>query len=142
MNCKLNGEIANESLNMNNRSFNLTDFYYILLRSFKNSIIRGWKLEVLKAFCLFCGVIIGIILYPNDIGSDPSCSIDILNEFNISQITDQLFDFINGKRSNGELNVTYLLYINFCFGFIYMVSLTFLFPTEIKVNLLIQKTND
>ena len=134
-NCKLNGEIINEAMKMKQRSFNFTDFYYILCRSFKSTIIRGWKLEFIKAFCLFFGVLISIMLYPNDIGLDPSCPIDVLNDFNLTEITDQVYDAINGRRTNGEMNVNYMIVLCMYFGFIYMVSVAFLFTDEIKVSL-------
>ena len=134
-NCKLNGEIANEAMKMKQRSFNFTDFYYILCRSFKSSIMRGWKLEFIKAFCLFFGALLTIMLFPNDIGSDPSCPINVLNDFNLSEITDQVYDAINGKRSNGEMNVNYLIVLFLYFGFIYIMSVTLVFTDEIKVSL-------
>ena len=134
-NCKLNGEIANEAMKMKQRSFNLTDFYYILCRSFKSSIMRGWKLEFIKAFCLFFGALFTIMLFPNDIGSDPSCPINVLNDFNLSEITDQVYDAINGKRSNGEMNVNYISALFLYFGFIYIMSVTLIFTDEIKVCL-------
>ena len=107
----------------------------ILSRSIRKSIIREWKLQVLKAFCLLIGILIGIILYPNDIGSDSFCSIEVINEYNMRQITGLVFDFINGKRSNGELNVAYMAYIIFYFAIIYMVSLILVFSNQIKVGL-------
>ena len=133
--CKLNGEIINEAMKMKQRSFNFTDFYYILCRSFKSSIIRGWKLEFMKAFCLFFGALLIIMLYPNDIGLDPSCPIDVLNDFNLTEITNQVYDAINGRRTNGEMNVNYMIVLCMYFGFIYMVSVAFLFTDEIKVSL-------
>ena len=134
-NCKLNMEIANEAMKMKQRSFNFTDFYYILCRSFKSTIIRGWKLEFIKAFCLFCGPLFMMMLFPNDIGLDPSCPIDVLNDFNISEITDQVYDAINGKRSNGEMNVNYMIVLFLYFGFIYVMSVALIFTDEIKVSL-------
>ena len=119
---------------MNDKRFNLTDLWYLLLRSSKNSIIRGWKFEFMKAFCLFCGVLICIMLYPNDIGSDPSCSIDLLNEFNLTQITDQVYHAINGKRSKGEMNVSFLSLLLMMFSTLYIASITFNFPDQIKVS--------
>ena len=134
-NCKLNGEIANETMKTNNRSFDFSDFYYLLSRSFKSSIIRGWKIELLKMFGLFFGALIAITIYPNDIGSDPSCPIDVLNEFNMSEITNQIYDSINGLRTNGEMNVMYLIVLFFYFGGVYILSVTLVFANEIKVSL-------
>ena len=120
---------------MNNRKFDFTDFYYILFRSVKSSLIREWHFQFLRAFCLFFGVFLFITLYPNDIGSDPLCSIDLLNDFNLTQITDQVYDAINGKRSNGEMNVSYLIVLFLGFGLIYIQMITFVFPDEIKVRI-------
>ena len=134
-NCKLNGKIANESVKTNNRSFNLNDFYYLLSRSFKSSIIREWKMQLLKVFVLLFGVLMAITIYPNDIGSDPSCPIDVLNEFNMSEITIQIYDSINGKRTNGEMNVMYLIVLFFYFGGVYILFVTLVFANEVKVSL-------
>ena len=140
-NCEINGEIVNETMKKNNRSFNFTDFYYLFSRSFKSSIIRGWKYEFIKAICLLAGVLLTIIIYPNLIGSDPSCPIHVLNEFNLSEITEQIYNSINGKRSNGELNVSYLIELFFYFGYVYVVFLTLVFTNEIKVSLYNQMLN-
>ena len=134
INCKLNAEIANEIMKKNQRSFNFTDLYFLLSRSIRNSIIRGWKLEFLKAFCLLIGILSLIIIYPNDIGSDPLCPIDVLNEFNITKITNQVSDFINGKRSNGELNVAYLILMLFYSTIVLNLSVIFSFPNEFRVS--------
>ena len=70
------------------------------------------------------------MLFPNDIGSDPSCPINVLNDFNLSEITDQVYDAINGKRSNGEMNVNYISALFLYFGFIYIMSVTLIFTDE------------
>ena len=134
-NCKLIGEIVNETMKTNNRSFNLSDLYYLLSRSFKGSIMRGWKIQFLKVFGLLFGVLMAITIYPNDIGSDPSCPIDVLNEFNMSEITIQIYDSINGKRTNGEMNVMYLIVLFFYFGGVYILCVTLVFANEVKVSL-------
>ena len=134
-NCISNGQLMNEDQITNNRRFNFTDFYYVLRRSIKSYIIREWHLQLLKAFCLFCGVFMCIALYPNDIGLDPSCSIDLQGKINISDITDQIYDAINGKRSKGEMNVSYLIVLFLGFGLVYIECIAFVFPDEIKVSL-------
>ena len=111
----------------------MNDFYYILCRSIKSSIIREWNLQFLKAFCLFGVAILFITLYPNDIGSDPSCSIDLFSEKNLTKITQSIYDAINGKRSKGEINVSYLIVLFLGFGLVYIECITFVFPDEIKV---------
>ena len=98
-------------------------------------MIREWHLQLLKAFCLIFTALLCVGIYPNDIGSDPSCSIDLLNEFNLTQITDQVYDVINGKRSDGEMNVSYLSILFLVFGLIYIQMITFVFPDEIKVRI-------
>ena len=133
-NCISNGQLINENRITNNRKFNFTDFYYILCRSIKSSIIREWNLQLLKGFCLICTALLCVGIYPNDIGSDPSCSIDLLNEFNLTQITDKVYDAINGKRSKGEMNVSFLPLLLMMFGVLYIASITFYFPDEIKVS--------
>ena len=132
MNCF--GEIANENKRMNDKRFNLTDLWYLLLRSSKNSIIRGWKFQFIKALCLFAGVLFALILYPNHIGLDSSCPIDITTDVNISEINDRIYDFVNGKKKDAELNVNYLVILVFYFGFVYSISITFVFANEIKVS--------
>jgi len=134
-NCISKGQVINENRITNNRKFNFTDFYYILCRSMKSSLIREWRSQFLRAFCLFFGVILCLVVYPNDIGSDPLCSIDLLNDFNLTQITDQVYDAINGKRSDGEMNVSYLIILFLVFGLIYIQMITFVFPDEIKVRI-------
>ena len=134
VNCNFNGEFANRTMKMNQRSFNFSDFYSLLSRSFKSSIIRGWKYQFIKAFCLLFGVLACVTIYPNLIGSDPSCPIDVLNEFNISEITEKIYNSINGKRSNGELNVNYLIFLIFYFSGVYMIAETLVFTNEIKVS--------
>ena len=134
-NNKYNGEIVNKIIRSNDRKFNFTDFYLLLARSFKSSLIRGWKFELIKAFCLFLGVLLAIMIYPNDIGLDPSCPINVLNEFNVSEITNQIHDSINGKLTNAQLNINYLIILFFHFAFVYIVSLTLVFSNEIKVSL-------
>ena len=133
-NCISNGQLINENRITNNRKFNFTDFYYILCRSIKSSMIREWHLQLLKAFCLIFTALLCVGIYPNDIGSDPSCSIDLLNEFNLTQITDKVYDAINGKRSKGEMNVSFLPLLLIMFGALYIASITFYFPDEIKVS--------
>ena len=133
-NCISNGQFINENRITNNRKFNFTDFYYILCRSIKSSMIREWHLQLLKAFCLIFTALLCVGIYPNDIGSDPSCSIDLLNEFNLTQITDQVYHAINGKRSKGEMNVSFLPLLLMMFSTLYIASITFNFPDEIKVS--------
>ena len=137
LNCILNGENKRETIKPNNKSFNFMDFYYLLSRSFKNSVIRGWKLELIKAFCLMIGLLFLIILYPNDVGSDPSCPIDITSDVNLTETTNRIYDFANGKKKDAELNVAYLVLLIFYFGFVYGISISFLFPNEIKVSMFI-----
>ena len=116
----------------NKRKFNLTDFYYILCRSTKSSIIREWDLQLIKSFCLIFVILLGIILYPNDIGSDPSCLIELSDQENLTEL---VYNTINGKRSKGELNVSYLIFMFYSFGLIYIECITFAFPGEIQVSL-------
>ena len=127
-------EITNKNKRTNDKRLNLTDLWYLLLRSSKNSIIRGWKFEFMKALCLFSGVLFVLILYPNHIGLDPSCPIDITTDVNISEITDRVYDFVNGKKKDAELNVNYLVTLVFYFGFVYSISITLVFVNEIKVS--------
>ena len=134
-NCKIHGEIANKTMKKNDKSLNFTDFYYLLSRSFKSSIIRGYKYQFIRAICYYAGVLLAIITYQNLIGLDPACPIHVLSEFNLSETTEQIYNSINGKRSNGELNVSYLIEIFFYFGYVYVVSLTLVFTSEIKVSL-------
>ena len=100
----------------------------------KSSIIREWRWQLLKCFCLFIIAFYYISIYPNDIGSDPLCAIDINDDLNISQITQQIYDAINGKRTKAELNVNYLFCTIFSFCIVYSISLTFVFSGEIKVS--------
>ena len=118
----------------NKRSFNFTDFYYLFHRSVKSSIIRGWKLELLKAFCLLLGGFLITIFYPNDIGQDASCPIHVINQFNISQITDKIYDVLNGNRSKAELNTYYLAIFIGYFGLVYIECVTLVFSNQIKVS--------
>ena len=133
-NCISNGQLINESRITNNRKFNFTDFYYILCRSVKSLLMREWHLQLLKAFCLICTALLCVGIFPNDIGSDPSCSIDLLNDFNLTQITDQVYDVINGKRSKGEMNVGFLPLLLIMFLTLYITTVVFNFPNEIKVS--------
>lgn len=133
-NCIANGQVLKEKRISNNRKFNLTDFYYILCRSMKSSLIREWHLQSFKAICLLSGVILLSILFPGDIGSDPSCPIDLINDANLSEITDEIYDVINGKRSKGEMNICYLILLFFIFSLIYNTCIAFVFPDEIKVR--------
>ena len=133
-NCISQGQVINENKITNNRKFNFTDFYYILCRSIKSSMIREWHLQLLKAFCLICAALLCVGIYPNDIGSDPLCSIDLLNELNLTQITDQVYNVINGKRSKGEMNASFLPLLLLMFGTLYIASIAFYFPAEIKVS--------
>ena len=132
-NCISNGQLMNEKQIMNSKKFHYIDFYYILCRSMKSSMIREWHLQFLKASCLFGVAILFIILYPNLIGSDPSCSIDLSSRKNLTQMTQSIYDAINGKRSNGEINVSYLIVLFLGFGLVYIECITFVFPDEIKV---------
>ena len=132
-NCISNGQLINEKRMMNNSKLNYMHFYYILCRSMKTVIIRKWHLQFLKAFCLLALVILFIALYPNHIGSDPSCSISLFNQENLTQITQLIYDSINGKRSKGEINVNYLIVLFLGFGLVYIQCITFAFPDEIKV---------
>ena len=118
----------------NIRRFNFLDFYYLLHRSIKSSIIREWKVQLLNAFCLFVVGLFYISIFPNDIGSDPLCSFGISDEFNSSEIAELIYDTINGKRSKAEININYLSALFCTFGFVYMVRITFMFPDEIKVR--------
>ena len=133
-NCILDEQLISAYRISNNKKFNLTDFYYILHRSIKSSIIREWRWQLLKCFCLFIIAFYFILIYPNDIGLDPLCAIDINNDSNVNQVTEQIYDAINGKRTKAELNVNYLLCLIFSFGSVYSISLAFLFPGEIKVS--------
>ena len=133
-NCISNGQMANANRMTNNRKFNLTDFYYILHRSIKSSIIREWHSQLFKCFCLFFLVFYFMTIYPNDIGSDPSCSLDVNNEINLTKLTGQIYDVINGKRTKAELNINYLVALVFAFGIIYAIYMAFVFPDQIKVS--------
>ena len=134
-NCESNGQILNGNcIVINKRSFNLTDFYYLCHRSMKSSIIRGWRLEFLKAFCLLFGGFLITNFYPNDIGLDASCPIDVLNQYNISKITDKVYDVLNGNRSKAELNIYYLAIFIGYFGLVYVECVTLVFSNEIKVS--------
>ena len=97
-------------------------------------MIREWHLQLLKAFCLIFTALLCVGIYPNDIGSDPSCSIDLLNELNVTQITDQVYNIINGKRSKGEMNASFLLLLLLMFETLYIASIAFYFPDQIKVS--------
>ena len=71
----------------NNRKFNLTDFYYILHRSIKSSIVREWHSQLFKCLCLFTIAFYHIIIYPNDIRSNPLCTIHVIDDSKVIQIT-------------------------------------------------------
>ena len=131
-NCFSYGQLIDAPRMTNKRKFNLIDFYYILCRSTKSSIIREWDLQLIKALCLICSVLLITVIYPNDIGSDPACSTELLD---LENITELVYNTINGKRSRGELNVSYLIVMFFGFGLIYIECITFVFPGEIKVSL-------
>ena len=133
-NCILNGQLINAYKISNNRKFNFTDFYYILHRSIKSSMIREFRWQLLKCFCLFMIAFYYIFLYPNDIGSDPLCAIDVNDHLNISQITQQIYDVINGKKTEAELNVNYLMCLILGFSGVYSIALAIVFPNEIKVS--------
>ena len=131
-NCFSYGQLIDASRITNKRKFNFTDFYYVLCRSTKSSIIREWKWQLIKAFCLIFAVLLGIQLYPNDIGSDPSCLIELSDQANLTEL---VYNVINGKRSKGELNVSYLIFMFLSFGLCYIVCIAFVFPGEIQVSL-------
>ena len=133
-NCILNVQLISYNRITNNRKFNLTDFYYILHRWMKSWIIRELNFQFLKCFCLLVIAFYFILIFPNDIGSDPLCAIDINDDSNVTQITEQIYDAINGKRTKAELNINYLLCLIFGFGVIYSISLAFVFPDEIQVS--------
>ena len=133
-NCISNGQLMNNDKITNNRKFNLTDFYYILHRSMKSSLIREWHLQLFKCLSLFFLVFYFIIIYPNDIGSDPLCAIDVDDEVNLTQLTQRIYDVINGKRTKAELNVNYLVSLISGFGIIYSIYMAFVFPDQIKVS--------
>ena len=133
-NCILDGQLTNSNRISNNRKFNFTDFYYILHRSMKNSIIREWRWQLLKCFSLFIIAFYYIFLYPNDIGLDPSCAIDINDDSNVTQITEKIYDIINGNRAKAELNVNYLACLFLSLGYVCSISFTFVFLDEIKVS--------
>ena len=136
-NCISNGERLDQIKRTNNkRKFNLIDFYYLFHRSIKSSIIREWNLQLLHAFCLFSVGLFYISIFPNDIGSDPECSISLSYKLNLSEITELVYDAINGKRSKAQMNVNYLVCLFLCFGFVYVIRITFVFPDEIKVSFL------
>ena len=134
-NCISNGQLIIDARRANNRRFNFTDFYYLLHRSIKNSIIREWNLQLLKTSCLMCILFFLIAIFPNDIGSDPLCSIGISDDVNSSEITELVSGAVNGKRSKAEINVNYLLALIYCFGFNYMCTIVCTFPDEIKVSI-------
>ena len=119
----------------NKRKFNLIDFYYLFHRSIKSSIIREWNLQLLYAFCLFSVGLFYISIFPDDIGSDPLCSISLSDKLNLSEITEKIYDFINGKRPKAAINVNYLVVLFFSFGFISVIRITFAFSVEIKVTI-------
>lgn len=129
-----NGQVMNEKRITNNRKLNCIDFYYILCRIMKSSIMREWDLLLLKVLCLFWIELFIIAIYPNDIGSDPLCPIDLSNEVNITQITELVFDTLNGKRSKGEFNVSYLMVLIYYFGIIYYFALEIFVSNDIQVS--------
>ena len=133
-NCISNGKYMSKTGRANIRRFNFLDFYYLLHRSIKSSIIREWNVQLLNAFCLFAVGLFYISIFPNDIGSDPFCSISISDEVNSSEIIELIYGTINGKRSKAEMNINYLTALFYTFGFIYMIRITFMFPDEIKVR--------
>lgn len=129
-----NGQVMNEKRITNNRKFNLKDFYYILCRTMKSSIIRKWNLLLFKVFCLFCIELFIIAIYPNDIGSDPLCPIDLSNQVNVTQITELIFDAVNGKISKGHFNVSYLMVLIYYFGIVYYFALDIFISNDIQVS--------
>ena len=131
-NCFSYGQLIDSLTMTNKRKFNFLDFYYILCRSTKSSIMREWHLQLMKAFCLIGSVLLINVVYPDDIGSYPSCLIELSDQANLTEL---VYNLINGKRSKGELNASYLVIMFFGFGLIYIQCITFVFPGEIQVSL-------
>ena len=78
---------------------------------------------------------------PYGIGKDPGCPPDILNNFSLDNITEKIYETINGKKSFSILNVGFICnQFNFL-ALLYIMGTTFTFPKEIKVIKIINLIN-
>ena len=76
----------------NYKSFNLTDLMILLRRTFTNELIGGWKVQIGFLLSIFLSVFMVICLFPNDIGSDPCCPLEVIDLRNISLINRRILD--------------------------------------------------
>ena len=137
-----NGKILSGTLSDKNRSFNALDFYYILCRAFNQSLIKGWKFQMLVVILSILAGLFLVILYPSDMGTDTGCPVHDIDLTNISSIDQRVLDAITGNEQKFQQNIKYLFIIMTFIHAIVIALLSSDFSSGFSVSSMLQQYYD
>ena len=102
------------------KMFNFTDLMILLRRTINNEFVGEWKIQfgftLATLFCIF----MVIYVLPNDMGSDPGCTQQVIDLRNISSINQRILDALIGNQQKFQQNIKYIFFISI---FIYCLNM-------------------
>lgn len=89
-------------------------------RTINNEFFGGWKIQFGFTLTTLLCILMVIYMLPNDIGSDPGCTQEVIDLRNISLINQRILDALTGNEQKFQQNIKYILFISI---FIYCLNM-------------------